>query len=74
MTSTSSSTSRGFSLLTDHDRRTSGQGGQQIMALEFLMRGCHMHATTKRLDRDIDGGALNYDTTTTRKDTQAHAL
>lgn len=61
MTSTSSSTSRGFTKLIDHDRRNRGQGGAQIQALEFLMRGCHKHPITRRLDRDIDGRALNYD-------------
>lgn len=61
---------RQFTLLIDHDRRGCGHSGPQIMPLEFLMRGLHTHPLSRRLDREIDGQALNYDST--RLNTKGH--
>ena len=61
---------RQFTLLVDHDRRGRGHIGPQIMPLEFLMRGTHARPVSHRLDREIDGRALNYNST--QKDTKGH--
>ena len=61
---------RQFTLLIDHDRRGRGHIGPQIMPLEFMMRSLHTRPMSRRLDREIDGRALNYDST--RLDTKGH--
>ena len=59
---------RQFTLLIDHDRRGRGHIGPQIMPLEFMMRSLHARPVSRRLDREIDGRALNYINDSTRKD------